>query len=186
MNSRNRITLRSIYYNIARCVQFLDAVDSKSYLKTATATHSVSRSAPVPTRCRHPMTAPADLLELADLCPFCGRTGASTEIDSGQGSKWESAFCVHCGARGPDVRTGYDQSPDAHWRQEAIAAWNRRAGWQPIETAPIGTKILLGWSTHDLRVVGLFLQGQWVDAMEGSTFQPDPTHWQPLPEPPPR
>jgi len=60
-------------------------------------------------------------------CPFCGETNVGTETDSGCADKWGWAQCAECGAQAPEVRTGYDKKPDAPWRAEAIAAWNRRA-----------------------------------------------------------
>lgn len=64
-------------------------------------------------------------------CPFCGGTSGSTRPDPEQGDKWGFAECLGCGARGPEVRTGYDTSFAAPWRAEAIAAWNRRAPQAP-------------------------------------------------------
>lgn len=66
-------------------------------------------------------------------CPFCteGKT-ASTYFDHEQGDKWGYASCDACGARGPEVRTGYSRADNAPWRAEAITAWNTRA---PLSTA---------------------------------------------------
>lgn len=52
-------------------------------------------------------------------CPFCGEQCAVLDEDI----KW-AGYQPSC----LEVRTGYDSSPDAEWRTEAIAAWNRRAG----------------------------------------------------------
>lgn len=52
-------------------------------------------------------------------CPFCGEQCAVLDEDI----KW-AGYQPSC----LEVRTGYDSSPDAEWRSEAIAAWNRRAG----------------------------------------------------------
>ena len=60
-------------------------------------------------------------------CPFCGASPPTTVEDREQGNKWGFAFCPECAARGPEVRTRYDLAPDAPWRADAIAAWNRRA-----------------------------------------------------------
>ena len=60
------------------------------------------------------------------------------------------------------------------------------ANWQPIETAPRdGTKILVYRGnepgSEKVRVgVDYWLFGQWYK----SRHWPQPTHWQPLPEPP--
>lgn len=58
-------------------------------------------------------------------CPFCGSTNVATYPDQSQGTKWGYAEC-ECGARSPEVRTGYDVSPEAEWRKTAIYAWNDR------------------------------------------------------------
>lgn len=50
-------------------------------------------------------------------CPFCGEQCAVLNEDI----KW-AGYQPSC----LEVRTGYDSSPDAEWRAEAIAAWNRR------------------------------------------------------------
>ena len=52
-------------------------------------------------------------------CPFCGRQCATLLID--QGTKW-----AHYEPSCLEVRTGYNLSNDAPWRDEAIAAWNTR------------------------------------------------------------
>lgn len=60
---------------------------------------------------------------LAVPCPFCGGKRASTQLDETTGGKWGFVGCG-CGARGPDVRTGYDSSPQAQWRADAVSEWN--------------------------------------------------------------
>jgi hypothetical protein len=57
-------------------------------------------------------------------CPFCGRQCATLLID--QGTKW-----AHYEPSCLEVRTGYNLSNDAPWRDEAIAAWNTR---QPTQS----------------------------------------------------
>lgn len=64
-------------------------------------------------------------------CPFCGETCAATQIDGNQGDKWGGVVCG-CGAQGPEVRTGYDDSADAEWRQSAIEQWNTRPSAQAV------------------------------------------------------
>lgn len=59
-------------------------------------------------------------------CPFCGETTVHTEPDGEQGCKFGAAVCGACLARGPEVRTDYDESPTAAWRAAAIEAWNER------------------------------------------------------------
>ena len=58
-------------------------------------------------------------------CPFCGETPDVNNphtFQSNQGDKWGYVVCCCCG---PEVRTGY--GPVETWRDDAIAAWNRRA-----------------------------------------------------------
>lgn len=57
-------------------------------------------------------------------CPWCGGKPDVTNNASfvlTDGVKWGALQC--CGT-GPEVRTGYQDVP--HWKDEAIAAWNRR------------------------------------------------------------
>lgn len=52
-------------------------------------------------------------------CPFCGEV--PTLFQETSGSKWGAVVCC---ITGPEVRTGYQGVE--FWRDEAIAAWNRR------------------------------------------------------------
>lgn len=61
----------------------------------------------------------------AERCPFCKSHRITTEFDWSQGSKYGSAVCMECFAHGPEVRTEYDGSSDAPWREEAIREWNK-------------------------------------------------------------
>lgn len=67
-------------------------------------------------------------------CPFCGGTDIAISVDENQGNKWGSAVCYSCSAVGPEVRTGYETYPEASWRAEAAAEWNRRASPTPPTT----------------------------------------------------
>lgn len=60
-------------------------------------------------------------------CPFCRKQCATLVID--QGDKW-----AHYGPSCLEVRTGYNLSEDAPWRDEAIAAWNTR---QPTQSGSV-------------------------------------------------
>ena len=64
-------------------------------------------------------------------CPFCGGADIAISVDENQGNKWGSAVCFSCSAVGPEVRTGYETYPEASWRAEAAAEWNRRASPTP-------------------------------------------------------
>ena len=57
-------------------------------------------------------------------CPFCGDTCASCQAT---GAKWGAVVCGNCGARGPEVRTGYDISENAPWHDQAYKEWNTRS-----------------------------------------------------------
>jgi len=60
-------------------------------------------------------------------CPFCGGKDDDLRAHSTDGSgKWGFIECMPCGARGPDIRTGYTDEPE--WRDRAISEWNRRDG----------------------------------------------------------
>lgn len=59
-------------------------------------------------------------------CGHCGEQCATLVID--QGDKW-----AHYEPSCLEVRTGYDLSDDAPWRDEAIAAWNTRQPTQREE-----------------------------------------------------
>ena len=41
--------------------------------------------------------------------------------------KWGAAVCSDCGAQAPEVRTGYDESENAPWHEDADREWNTRA-----------------------------------------------------------
>ena len=52
------------------------------------------------------------------------------EVDETQGFKWGGVSCGDCGARGPEVRTGYyiDPGPKrTEWEADAVEEWNKRA-----------------------------------------------------------
>lgn len=80
-------------------------------------------------------------------CPFCGSTTAPRLA-------WdhliaEDAWYVVCGTEGCGARSQVFGSYESDYCIKATAAWNRRADtrtssqWQPIETAPRDTLILL-------------------------------------------
>lgn len=77
--------------------------------------------------CVAPRHEPVGCQELPDClaipCPFCGSKQVSSQEDSQTAGKWGFVGCG-CGARGPDVRTGYDFTPRAEWRADAVSQWN--------------------------------------------------------------
>ena len=50
-------------------------------------------------------------------CPICGADNMCTDFTDG--FKWGRAYCNSCDCGGPEVRTGYEESLDAPWREEA-------------------------------------------------------------------
>jgi hypothetical protein len=70
----------------------------------------------------------------------------------------------------------------------AAAAWNQRSAWQPIETAPRDGSQILAWDGDELLIAWWCDGGRWIsDNLQ--QYHPgeyeNPTHWQPLPSPPP-
>ena len=71
------------------------------------------------------------------------------------------------------------------WSQAASAV--QRSAWQPIETAPRDGSQILVWDGKDV-FIAWCCKGRWMydDLMESPYLTPwHPTHWQPLPSPPP-
>ncbi len=50
-------------------------------------------------------------------CPICGADNMRTDFTDG--FKWGRAYCNSCDCGGPEVHTGYEESLDAPWREEA-------------------------------------------------------------------
>ncbi len=77
------------------------------------------------------------------------------------------------------------EGPSSGAESAAIAAWNQRAGWRDIASAPKdGSDILAYLPNFDCRSVVHWARinnsGHWYDGWHVV----NPTHWQPLPEPP--
>jgi hypothetical protein len=104
-------------------------------------------------------------------CPMCG---GEAELGSKGLDRWAGA-CTNadCQTEGP-MRKG---------REAATAAWNRRASpWRTMETAPRDRKPVLATARPNKAVFIVRWDGwDWVDAGLGLR---QPTHYQPLPEPP--
>ena len=62
-------------------------------------------------------------------CPFCGGAGEPQFENRIPRGKWAFIECVGCGAKGPDVRTGYADIEE--WRDDAVKEWNRRVSAPP-------------------------------------------------------
>ena len=132
------------------------------------------------------MTTPALL-----PCPFCGGTAC---LDDSVGGAFVS--CELCEAQGPFVeweRVDYPESmllkKQAIQKAQAAAAaaWNQRSAWQPIETAPADGTQFLAWDGKDMKRAIAYSYGCIYDDEMESPYLTlwHPTHWQPLPSPPP-
>ena len=71
---------------------------------------------------------------------------------------------------------------------QMVADERRYAGspWRPIATAPKdGTPVLGWWGTECMIVDWCVVVERWGSTHDGEDmFEPEPTHWMPLPEPP--
>lgn len=67
-----------------------------------------------------------------------------------------------------------------------IKAWNRRATWQPIETAPKdGSSITLANAAKSISGFWHSKDSDWLsNELVPCAIGFEPTHWMPLPEPP--
>jgi hypothetical protein len=69
---------------------------------------------------------------------------------------------------------------------KAALAAAEAAAWQPIETAPTNTPVLVCRNSHT--AIGKFVKhrfdGYWIDEQTGRAAKEPPTHWCPLPAPP--
>ena len=128
-------------------------------------------------------------------CPFCGSSDLSFRTEM-EGIDYRTVIectdyvaCGNCGAQGPPVG-----STEMLWEDAAAADWNQRSAWQPIETAPGDGRDFIAYN----KFTGPYITAAkamppddeirypmycW-HGVKGSWF-PKPTHWQPLPSPPP-
>nr|DAH73645.1 MAG TPA: helix-turn-helix protein [Caudoviricetes sp.] len=84
--------------------------------------------------------------ERLEPCPWCGETPNEDSYALRDGGYKYGGIVCGCGVQGPDVRTDYYDWP--HWKEAAIAAWNRRA---PAEAgAPSGWREALEQIEVDL------------------------------------
>jgi Lar family restriction alleviation protein len=136
-------------------------------------------------------------------CPFCGSADDDNDLRRVIDGEWENVWieCDRCGAQG--ALAAMQQLPidnisdedfikakrlvDAEASAAAIAAWNQRSAWQPIETAPRDGTQILGWDGDARQIVWWCEGGRWIsDKLQEYHLgeREDPTHWQPLPSPP--
>ena len=120
-------------------------------------------------------------------CPFCG-SEASLEDKR---LLWV-VRCSGCGAcvlgdRAPEPE---QELPESYWeplRQSAVDCWNQRSAWQPIETAPRDGTEILAWDGIGMKFAWRY-EDRWIYDIEMESPYLTlwhPTHWQPLPSPPP-
>jgi hypothetical protein len=127
--------------------------------------------------------------------PFCGSVDVSFHDDGHH----NFVVCGNCEAVGPAFSYDETDSMDkaiAAWNQrnpwqpietaprggidKAIAAWNQRNPWQPIETAPRGGKGSIKVPTEILVWDGYEMRVE----LPQVGYRPRDTHWHPLPSPP--
>jgi Lar family restriction alleviation protein len=131
-------------------------------------------------------------------CPFCGSADTDDVLYCAV-DEYHRAYvtCSNCFAEGPVVHDKEIGSDEAI--EQAAAAWNQRSTWQPIETAPrdgtdfiaynkfTGPYITAAKSISPIAAPPdgtiRFPMHYW-HGQKGTWF-PEPTHWQPLPSPPP-
>ena len=111
-------------------------------------------------------------------CPFCG----SVDVGFHDENFHNFVECGNCEAKGPAF--SYDETDSM---DKAIAAWNQRSPWQPIETAPVDAVEILVLDGRKVKSVvssgpdaGCF-SNEFGDEESLVWF---PTHWQPLYFPP--
>ena len=76
---------------------------------------------PPPSPTPSPAPEPTPESATTKACPFCRRSGI--ECAETTTCRWGAAFCLACGAQGPEVRKGIE---DTGWKARAIEAWNKR------------------------------------------------------------
>lgn len=142
-------------------------------------------------------------------CPFCGgQPHVSTRQDEDLAThnivEWTRVYCIECSI-GFEMPPGYDSEPVTQWNTRALTAAlsDQAGGWQDISTAPKDGTVFDVWlggpdiDEDDIEFycgVGTRRSASW-HYLNGK-FRPcaglssiptfvHPTHWQPLPAPPP-
>jgi Lar family restriction alleviation protein len=124
-----------------------------------------------------------DITPVLAPCPFCGSTDDDLSCDVDEYGR-AYVVCGNCATEGPFVVSHIIGSDAAI--EQAIAAWNQRSAWQPIETAPGDGTEIFAWDGKGVKVAWCY-EGRWIydDEMESPYLTHwHPTHWQPLPQPP--
>jgi len=110
-------------------------------------------------------------------CPFCG---GPAELKQTGRNRLE-VRCRRCVVHKHQITKHYSLD----WLEDKmIEGWNTRAPqWQPIETAPTDTMVLVWADGHDVCAMADEGSGNWTN-YDFISFQNWPTHWRPLPEGP--
>jgi hypothetical protein len=72
--------------------------------------------------------------------------------------------------------------------RESIRLLSAQPSWQPMSTAPKDARNILltdGWNVGQGYLVGEKRVVRWANEAHRLGCRPEPTHWQPLPSPPP-
>lgn len=102
------------------------------------------------------------------------------EVRGAEGTYWWVGCEIHLSPSKPPQGCGVGHS--ALTKEEAIRKWNSRSApivapvvdWQPAETAPKETEILMAWEDGHLQIV-------YLEDKPSFWFENEPTHWAPLP-----
>lgn len=113
-------------------------------------------------------------------CPFCGPGQSMVDpwFDD-VGKRW-AVGCGRCGSSS-------GRSVHAEGSKEAaIASWNRRGYWSPIETAPHAVRVLLGYWYRDewISEVAEASHGWSRNGVSTLSRHGQAMFWMPLPAPP--
>lgn len=119
-------------------------------------------------------------------CPFCGKIPKRVYLCGHQKigtGPWSELWVTD-----HTCAPGHGDSPSS-----AAKNWNRRAdlvpapGWQPIETAPHETLVILGWRENGVwkQEIALASAGERLpNGYSNRWWHGQATHWMPLPAPP--
>lgn len=149
-------------------------------------------------------------------CPFCAGRAERVDISEGDNGGGSCISCTVCHASG-NVEFGFKENFVSNWNRRdfspmtvagAVVTAIAASGWQPIDTAPGMTDVLVWWPrvkldddgdpTDVVTGGGAFVserQGNyWIepDALnamgdhmgDDETYAENPSHWMPLPPAP--
>jgi hypothetical protein len=114
-------------------------------------------------------------------CPHCGAELLDKRIEA----KYFSCGSTEWYWPG-HARYLFERNDDCYERQiAALQAELAKRQWQPIETAPKDGTDILVWDGRE-RFVVFYYRGasHWLMNCGSTCIEINPTHWQPIPEPP--